>query len=238
MINILVCDDSKEYAEWLTKFLKYKIEHSDYSDFMFNIVIICDSAAALDFCIHNDIDIFFLDIDMPKINGFDIATFLKEQKARTKLIFVSNFDHLVYTSLRFNPFRFLRKSKSLEELPDAFEDALKEILIDNGFLILGNRHFNERIFYSQILYFESKGNYVEIVTVDNRKFMYRTTISSLATELLQYDFIRIHASYLVSMSKIKLIKADSVEMLNGTILKISRKFNNSTKRSFSEYLRK
>ena len=56
--------------------------------------------------------------------------------------------------------------------------------------------------------------------------------------LKNYDFIRIHSGFIVSMSKIKFLKSDTVELKNGTTLKVSRKYVNEVKDRFYKYLRR
>ncbi|MBQ6687481.1 MAG: response regulator transcription factor [Bacilli bacterium] len=238
MFTILICDDEKIFTDFLSQKLRDIIIKGRYSDFEYNIIIKNDPSEAVGFCINNIVDIAFLDIDMPGINGFDIATVLNSKLKNVKLIFISNFDNFVYTSLKFKPFRFIRKSVVDNELKEAIESSLNEILIYNGFLILGNKYLNEKIFYSDILYIESKGNYVEIVTVNGQRYLHRTTLGDLYDDLYNYDFVRIHSGFVVPMSKIKFVRSNIVELQNGLQLKISRKYNNYLKEKFYKYLRR
>lgn len=238
MFTILICDDEKNFTDLLSQKLRDIIIKGRYSDFEYNIIVKNDPSEAVSFCINNTVDIAFLDIDMPGINGFDIATVLNSKLKNIKLIFISNFDNFVYTSLKFKPFRFIRKSVIDNELKEAFESSLNEILIYNGFLILGNKYLNEKIFYSDILYIESKGNYVEIVTVNEQRYLHRTTLGVLYDDLYNYDFVRIHSGFVVSMNKIKFVRSDIVELQNGLQLKISRKYNTDLKEKFYKYLRR
>ncbi len=238
MINILICDDEKSFVDLIENKIKKIIINGKFCDFQYDFILKNDSTKAIDFCINNEVDIAFLDIDMPGINGFDVASILNEKQKNTKLIFVSNFDHFVYTSLKFRPFRFIRKSVIDGELKEAFNSAMNDILTRDGFLILGSKYFNEKLFFSDILFIESKGNYVEISATTGEKFLHRTTLGTLVDSLVDYDFVRIHSGFVVSMSKIKFIKSDIVELQNGTTLKISRKYITDVKEKFYDYLRK
>ena len=62
-------------------------------------------------------DIMFLDIDMPEMSGFEIASELRKEKSNCLIIFITSHSELVYDSLDFQPFNFIRKncSISLEE---------------------------------------------------------------------------------------------------------------------------
>lgn len=238
MINILICDDDLSFLSQMKNTLRQTILKSNFSDFEYNIYATDNSANALKYCIEVDVHIVFLDIDMPRINGFDIATAIKERAKESKVIFISNFDHLVYTSFRYNPFRFIRKEVVHKELLEAFESAVKEFVITQRYLTLGNKYLNKKIFISDILYFESKGNYVEIITSNEEKYDYRTTMNDLENQLTYYDFLRIHSGFLVSMCRIKKYRCGNVLLENNKILSVSRKYYNTARDTYYNYLLK
>lgn len=72
-------------------------------------------------------DIVLLDIDMPEIGGFQLAETLKLIKPDITIIFVSNLEHLVFQSLEYKPFRFIRKSKLEEDISSAINSYQREI---------------------------------------------------------------------------------------------------------------
>ena len=106
----------------------------------------------------------------------------------------------------------------------------------NDFIVLGRNYNNIILQYSDILYFECRLNYVQIVTVDDSKYLYRATMSSLEQLLLNYNFVRIHSGFLVPINKIKNYKKGTVELIDGTILKVSRKYIKSFKYIYLKYL--
>lgn len=106
----------------------------------------------------------------------------------------------------------------------------------NDFIVLGRKYNNKIISYSDILYFECCLNYIQIVTVDDNKYLYRMTMSSLEELLLNYNFVRIHSGFLVSIDKIKSYKKGTIELINGTVLKLSRKYVKSFQDTYLKYL--
>ncbi len=111
------------------------------------------------------------------------------------------------------------------------------ILKHNECIVLGSKYNNEKIPYIDIMFFESFSNYVQIVTVRGNKYLYRATMSSLEKTLLSHDFVRIHSGFLVSMSKIKCNKKETLELTDGRILKVSRKYLKSFQDTYFNYLR-
>ena len=63
----------------------------------------------------------FMDIDMPGLSGMETAALLRERNCNTTLIFVSSYEHFVFESIRYMPFRFIRKSLYQEEVPEALQ---------------------------------------------------------------------------------------------------------------------
>ncbi len=76
-------------------------------------------------------DVVFLDIDMPELSGFDIAERINDV-GDTLIVFVTMHDELVFSSLRFRPFRFIRKAYLENELPETAEAVKNELAKRNS----------------------------------------------------------------------------------------------------------
>lgn len=238
MVSILICDDDLEFTKLLEREVRRVLVNSEYADFDFTVVTTCNPRKALSYCLENTVQIILLDIDMPGLNGFDIATVLKETRKKSFLLFISGFDHLVYTSFRFKPFRFIRKAELNRELQEAVLSALRELLTEQGFLILGNRYHNKKLFFSDIIYMESRKNYVELIDINGDRYQYRSTMNAMEVNLSGYDFIRIHSAYIISMKRVMSLHADVVTLQNGQKLPISRKYISSVRSQYADYLRR
>ena len=237
MINIVLCDDDKEYSERVSESLKKAITEGKYKNEAISITEFHDSVETMEYCLKNEVHILFLDIDMPVMTGFDIANVIRENNEEIKIIFVSAFENLVYTSFKYSPFRFIRKGNLEKEVPEAFLAAMKAIFYKDMYLTVINKSESEKVFYSHICTLESRANYVEVVTVRGARIKYRTTMNSLEKELSEYGFMRVHAGYMVAISKIKYFRNDLIEMSNGQELKVSRKYHAKARETFRKYLR-
>lgn len=177
MIKIYICDDDPDFLKIIKKAVDNCILNSQFNDFEYDVVLFDDPNTTIKKINENQPNIIFLDIDMPKTGGFDIAENIGENQSDTIIIFVTSHDNYVFSSFRYRPFRFIRKTHLLEELDEALESALQELLCGNKYLELESKYFNEKILLSNIIYFESKRNYAEITTASGQKYMYRSTIS-------------------------------------------------------------
>ena len=118
MLTIAICDDNPQFAKILAKKINSLCAHNLPERVDCQIAPIFGSAEnVLQFLQTQAIHILFLDIDMPKINGFKLAEYLCKHYPETIIIFVSSYEEFVYSSFEYCPFRFLRKSHLEQELP-------------------------------------------------------------------------------------------------------------------------
>lgn len=70
-------------------------------------------------------DLVFLDIEIPEISGFQLAESIRATLPNSTIIFVSNMEHLVFESFKFQPFRFVKKESMEKDMKEAIQ-AYKE----------------------------------------------------------------------------------------------------------------
>ena len=232
-MHIMICDDNKEFLSAIRSSLEQNLAGRECE------ITVCEKGrSALKLCAERIPDISFLDIDMPDVSGFNIAKEIYERKKDAIIIFVTGHENYVFTSLRYRPLRFIRKAYLESELPEALNAAINEILCQNKFLDLGSRYENEKIGIGDILYFESKGNYAEVTHCNGNKYRYRSTLSKLEKELELFDFLRVHAGFLVNMKHIQKIYKNTLFLPDGIRINISRRLYPRVQASYAAYLRK
>ncbi|HMH35106.1 MAG TPA: LytTR family DNA-binding domain-containing protein [Puia sp.] len=171
----------------------------------------------------HDIDIIFLDINMPKINGID---FLKSSKTNASIIMTTAYaeyaveafgldvlDYLV-KPIAFD--RFLKacnKAKEIRELKKTTAGPPNKIA--DHFFIKNNNQI-EKVFYDDLLYAEAMLNYVMLYT-NAKKMMVYVTIKSLEEQLPSDIFIKVHKSFIVNIRKIKSIEGNILDIGNEKI---------------------
>jgi len=187
-------------------------------------------------------DVVFLDIQMPKLNGFDVVELLADEAPQ--IIFVTAFDEyaikafdanaLDYLLKPVNPDRLkiaikrLEEKISIEAKPD-FKNAVKEIVQKNlplqRILIKENTKVHV-IPVNEIIYFEAQDDYVLIQTLD-KSYLKNERLANLEAELDPQVFIRIHRSFLVNIDYINRIESYSkdsklVKLKTGFEIPVSR----------------
>lgn len=237
MIHIVICDDDINHLKNTFEFVENHLKFSPYADLEFRVEITTNPAEIETLSELAPPDILILDIHMPNIDGFEIAETFNLCKAKTKIIFLSNYEELVFYSLRFSPFRFVRKNAMSAELPEAINSALKLIQNDNTNLLV--RHYNDIRYVplNNIKYIEKikNRNAVNIVC-RNETVQYRETIQVLENTLSQQGFVRINSGTLVNLKYIKRICGCEL-LIDDTYLKISSSQIDKVKKSLTKYMR-
>ena len=187
-------------------------------------------------------DVVFLDIQMPKLNGFDVVELLADEAPQ--IIFVTAFDEyaikafdanaLDYLLKPVNPDRLkiaikrLEEKISIEAKPD-FKNAVNEIVQKNlplqRILIKENTKVHV-IPVNEIIYIEAQDDYVLIQTLD-KSYLKNERLANLEAELDSQVFIRIHRSFLVNIDYINRIESYSkdsklVKLKTGFEIPVSR----------------
>lgn len=171
----------------------------------------------------NDIDIIFLDINMPKINGID---FLKSSNTNAAIIMTTAYAEYAVEAYGLDVLDYLVKPIAFDRFLKACNKAkevreLKSLLQVNADKI--NDHFFikcdnqiEKVFYNDLVYAEAMLNYVMLYTPSGKMMVY-ITIKSLEEQLPSDLFIKIHKSFIVNRSKIKSIEGNILHIGNEKI---------------------
>ena len=240
MIKIAVCDDNKSFAEALgreiTAFCAREIpEASDcrvYPAF----------TSAEDVLAHLEkegFDLIFLDIDMPRITGFDLAERIAELYPETLIIFVSAYDNFVYSSFAYSPFRFLRKSHLKDELTPTLLKAIEKITQKEKTVSFICTDGPITLRTSDISCFESNGNYYTIRCVGGEEYKCRGTITSLERFCDDSRFFKIHSAYIINLEQVnRITDSNRVLMNNGMEIGISRRKIGEFKEIYMQFIRR
>jgi len=210
MLQIVICDDEPDIVDLISERLDIIIDPM----IKYNCIKTTNPKEVIHLAREKDIDLLLIDIEMPEMNGFETVKQAKIQNDKILVIFVTNKDLYVYESLKYRPFRFIRKSH-LEEMEEAVLSAillLKRKIEELSIPINTAQHVKVKI--EDIIYFESLHNNVKLVTI-NKEFIYRSTLKTIEIELDGKGFVRIHSAYLLNVKYIHLIKQKDVEIYLG-----------------------
>lgn len=187
-------------------------------------------------------NIVFLDIEMPRMNGFEMLHHV--QPKTFHLIFTTAYDQYAIKAIKYAAFDYLLKPIDIEELQTAIQRAEQQIAINNTVERLDALQQNlatknalhkiaiptmEGLLFfniADIIYLQAESNYTTIHFTENRKLVASRTLHDFE-ELLPTDiFFRTHHSFIINLNFIKrYIKGDGgqIEMLNGHYVDVARR---------------
>ena len=170
-------------------------------------------------------DIYFLDIDMPCINGLDLGKKIREFDRACYLVYISIRKERVYDSLETRPFRFIPKDEFLSRIAPCVQDILSDFCTEteSDFIVLENRTVLHRYRILDIIYAQSFDKYISLFFIGGAQTeSIRYRMSDLERQLLPHGFIRIHKSYLANYRFIKSISSAGILFDDGKTLPVGR----------------
>lgn len=204
MLNICVCDDSIEFIRVFVNQLDFMCKKFFSKDIKYALRGAFNTASeVMNYLNDSEIDLLFLDIDMPEMNGFDLAKRVYAKNPEIMIIFVSGHDHYVFEVFEFSPFAYLRKTKILEDLPRILNRIDESVARKNIRMEMDTVKGHISVPVKDVLYIKSDGNYYTIITCAGDKIICRGTLSSAEKYWTNYDFFRVHAAYIVNMDHIQ-----------------------------------
>jgi DNA-binding LytR/AlgR family response regulator len=178
-----------------------------------------------------DVDIVFLDIDMPELSGLDVADMIAPS---ANIIFTTAHDRYAVRAFEKNGYDFLLKPISFERFIASVTKVKRLIntgrtsdnLPDCFFINPGVKGKLIRLDYSEILYIEALKNYIIIYTPTDKHITY-SSMKEVESAVPDTRFVRIHKSYIVNIEKIKLIDGNMVVLPNEVVLPMGPLFKNN-----------
>lgn len=236
MINIAIVDDDRIILNRIHDLVVNGIQAEIKVDMYESSVKFYSSDCKIEY------DVVFLDIDMPEMSGFEIADTLKQLKRDITIIFVSNLEHLVYESLRFRPFRFVRKSCLNDDVTSAIQSYITELSRNEDLFLIKNSGVSKQIRVADIIYFESLGHNIYVKTGTDSKTLIprdRNSVLSIQSLLEQYSdkgFIRVHKSFLVNYRFIYVVKHSEIILKDNEKIYINPHKANEIRGKFQKFI--
>jgi len=182
-----------------------------------------DALEAIAYLREQQVDLIFLDLNLPKLKGFE---FLKTLSSPPKVIVTTAYQEYALEGYELNvidyllkPFSFERFLKALNKVVKVNENTIIEKSVstkslDQIFLYSDKKHFQVTI--SNILYIEAAGNYSKVITKEENHLV-REKISDLLLKLPNEQFLRVHKSFLVAKQHINNIEGNRIKILEHLI---------------------
>lgn len=175
---------------------------------------------AYDKVLHQEIDLLFLDIQMPHMNGLD---FIRTLSVKPAVILTTAYSQYAIEGFDLEVNDYLLKPISFERFTRAVMKVLKQYslslknetnteVVSQRFVFLRQGYKSFKINIEDILYIEGAREYAIYYTKDGRKYMKNERMKKIESQLSKDGFLRVHKSYLVNMKHIKAIYGNTIEI--------------------------
>jgi len=207
-LNCIVVDDSAIQRALIIKLVNETL----------GLHLVGEYSNALDAknCVNNvNIDLIFLDIEMPLINGFDLLDGLKQ---KPQIIFITSKADYAVKAFDYEATDFLQKPISKERFQKAVKKAIELHQLKNDThedlgeaIIIKSNLKKQKVYITKIKWIEALGDYIKVVT-DDENHLVLSTMKSFESELPEGKFLRVHKSYILNIERIEKFNSKFAEI--------------------------
>ncbi len=199
-----------------------------------------DALCAHNFLRDNEVDLMFLDINMPKLSGI---SFLKNMKNPPLVIFTTAYSEYALEGFELNAVDYLKKPFSFERFCKAFYRAEELFLLkqnskstthedsQNRFLFVKSDKKTIKVKFTDIYYIEGLGDYIKLHLAD-KKIVTNLSMKKILSLLPDNLFYRIHKSFIISLDKIETVEGNMIKMKN-----VKLPIGNSYRQEFTAFVK-
>lgn len=233
MLKAFILDDEIKAIELLRKYI-------NQIDFLELVSTSQSPLSAFNYIQANEVDVVFLDINMPVLTGIELYESLV---VKPKLILTTGYQEYALEGYELDavdyllkPITFPRFLKACEKLhriqqiDDAYPDQPQNMLSDIAYVKSGS--ITHKISWQEVDYLEKDDNYV-IYHVQNKKILSRQTLTNLEPLFPSY-FVRTHKSYAVSLLHITKVSSDQLHVA-GNILPVGRSYRTALREKIKNH---
>lgn len=235
-INCIAVDDEPLALDIIEDYIK-KVPFLKYLKSFDNAL------SALDYLKENPVDLMFLDIQMEELTGIQMLSVLSHN--RPHVILTTAYENYALQGYDFDVSDYLLKPISFDRFLRAVNKVHETISLKNGnnngvpsldknpkqdavdsfdYFFVKTESRLQKIYFDDILYIEGQGDYLRIIT-KKEKVMTLQSFKKMEEALPKSNFIRIHKSYMVAISKIESIERSRIK-IGEKLLPISDTYKN------------
>ncbi|RDY22836.1 DNA-binding response regulator [Romboutsia maritimum] len=217
MLKVVICEDDFVFRDTLNEYLEVILKEitNQFEIITFN----CGEDLVENY--PEDVDIFFLDIEMNKLTGMDVARKIREVDDNSEIIFTTGVINYVQDGYEVRAYRYLLKPIQFELLKEHVNSCIKDIIKRNeNNIVIQNKGCIYKLRIDEITFVEVINKDIIIHTI-NQSYNTKTNMKIIEKELIKYNFYRCHNSFLVNMKYVEYIKQSTI-LVNSVEIPVSR----------------
>lgn len=216
-LNIAICDDDSAVSEYLEH------EVSAWADRAGNAWKISSFPSAeaflFDYSENKAVDVLLLDIEMPGMNGMELARHLRDAKAALQIIFITGYSDYISEGYDVSALHYLMKPVSRDKLWSVLDRAAALLERSEKRIILEGSGTSSLVPISEIRYIEVIGNYVTVYA--DRQYTVKATLASIESQLDE-AFFRAGRSYIINLDRVRRAAKKEVTLTTGELVPLAR----------------
>lgn len=219
-MRIAICEDNREHAEILEKMVSRWAEREGEK-----VIVRCyQSAEQFLFCMKDEecYDVAFVDIQMEKLDGFQLAKAIREEDRTIAIVFTTGMRDYALKGYEVSAFRYLLKPLQESEVFSTLTGVrrlLKERMREAVIVTSGDA--SRRVYKDAIYYIEGDNHHI-ILHLEEETIRFKAKLKEFEVQFREPQFCRCHRSYLVNMRYVGRISREGVEIDGKVLLPISK----------------
>lgn len=234
MYRTAIVDDNPNYREHVKQVLRsVSIENGKE--------IICEEfssgkALAYETEEGNFFDIYILDVEMPEMDGMELAKKIREYKQDVRIIFVTSYSRYAIESYEIDAYQYILKEKLQERLPRVLKKIFMETEDEENitYYTISTESRLERFRCRDIIWIYKEGKNAVFVT-EKRMYRERTVLSEVKKCLPQEEFIFVERGIIVNLRHVYGVKRNEIELSNSEIIRASRAYSKKVREDIIRY---
>lgn len=235
MFKIAVCEDNKTFSFELKsiiekKFNQYNME-CDISCFYSGEDILDEILNS-----REKYDVIFFDIELPKLNGIEVARKIRELYDDIIFIFITYLDEKVYEALDLTIFHFIRKSHFQKEINLILDSLIKKLdyLTEKYAFPIDENNIYFKLY--DIIYLEILNRQLIIHTSENTYISTYRSLKDIPFDLTEKHFYEVYRGIMINLNHVKDFIDNKIMLSNGDIVYIARRRLHGFKEEFYKYI--
>lgn len=224
-MRIAICDDSTQDTETMQNVLyrvgvEFFVEYEIYNR---------PKELLKDVREGKNFDLYVFDVEMPDLNGIELAEQIRETDAKALFVFLTSHAKYMGEVFEVMTFNYIIKPITDARLRSVIRKAISYLSLSNQSFSFLSQRVKHCVKYEDILYFEKQGRQAVVYTV-RQKYITNMTLGEIWEQLDERAFATIHGSYVVNLKHISMVASGKLTLEDGTELPVTRSY----RREFAE----
>ena len=228
MIKIAICDDESFYREQLLDIVTASFDFIEVKSFSSGEEFLSE--------VEFDFDIILLDIEMSGINGIEVACQLQLKQCKSLIIFVTSHTDCITQAMQTEPFQYILKPFDDKNIIQQVSRSIEKTKKRKNKIFVKWNGIESFVNIVEVEYIENNNRKLMIHCNDNIVHLSVGKMADIYNKLIEYDFIRVHNSFIVNMESIIKIHANIIQLKSGSSIIISKQYIHDVKEKFRVFV--